>query len=501
MTWVPKFLSSNPTMHDITYLKKRYETIREKTNKKINFRKIFINLEEYYRNLYLGQSNDQYKQYENEIVKYIRLSENNNNDYLLLEECNRILKVLFFLNSQMKTNKLKNFEDIKKYCILNKEKCNETTLCNKTQNTCIFSLEKASQEMNTPIKYPNERVKQPIDNKEPTETELLRRKDTSERIVVKPEWVTKKTELLGERDLSERLIGKHERDTKKIEPLGGRYLSERIIGKREPLWGRDTSEGNVDKHEWVTKKTELSTRKHLTELLTGEVRENVAPNSKKQIIENIQAVNSGTAEDKKIGKTYKNITDIPKRGSGPTQVFNEKTYCGKELPKDKCKMDNRCIWSDRACYKRIPTNVTVFSMNDSDNEMPSTRRKKIPKRPSAKLFMRRKKNPISTHNSSHETPAHLLPFAYPFVWRNQIQIPSANAPSLETTDSGSEEDSLINPSSPPPLPPPAESQLGWRDKLRRWADNVNNVVGPSPDEQKEDEEEFLKRYISENKFI
>ncbi len=147
-------------MNDISDLRTMHTT-RGQNNKEIPFSKIFENLESCYYDILSGKSKNQCDEegYVNKkIIKYIRLS-NTPNDLKLLEESYRILKILNFINSQMKENKLTKFEDIMKYCRSNEGNCNETTLCNKSiSSNCIFSLKRASESQKNHLKQKNKRL-------------------------------------------------------------------------------------------------------------------------------------------------------------------------------------------------------------------------------------------------------------------------------------------------------------------------------------------------------
>jgi hypothetical protein len=177
-----RLLRKIPIMNDISDLRTMHTT-RGQNNKEIPFSKIFENLESCYYDILSGKSKNQCDEegYVNKkIIKYIRLS-NTPNDLKLLEESYRILKILNFINSQMKENKLTKFEDIMKYCRSNEGNCNETTLCNKSiSSNCIFSLKRASESQKNHLKQKNKRlISRHLDDVQDQISETRNKKDRS----------------------------------------------------------------------------------------------------------------------------------------------------------------------------------------------------------------------------------------------------------------------------------------------------------------------------------
>jgi hypothetical protein len=321
-----------PKMNYISGLKKMHKTYGQ-NNKEIPFSKIFKNLESCYDDILSGKSKNQCDEegyFNKEIIKYIRLS-NTPNDLKLLEESYRILKMLNFINSQMKEKNLTKYEDILNYCKLYENSCDITTLCNKSlsSNNCIFSLEKARE---------SESKKNDLKQK----YEIMHRlEDVQEIKSVKRE--KEKTDR-GSVNHKDPLLGRLSVNNK--DPLLGRFFPE-----TDPLTGQNTT-----------------------------LREN-----SDRMPKSINAYNSVITKGGKKSSTSAKTSADPLLYARPFKLKNFKNetnnshttvktpeqgdHCGIELLQNECDNDTRCEWKEEKCWKRLPKKVPVFAMDSSDDEI------------------------------------------------------------------------------------------------------------------------------------
>ncbi len=323
-------------MNYISELKKKHKTYGQ-NNKEIPFSKIFKNLESCYYDILSGKSKNQCDEDVNkQIIKYIRLS-NTPNDLELLEESYRIWKILNFINSQMKDNKLTKYKDILNYCKSNEGNCNETKLCDNSlsNSNCIFSLKKAS-ESESKNKDLNQKkgfmhhledvAKQDLKQKSEFRHHL---EDVQEMKSVKHE---KKTTDRGSWDHRDPLLG---RSFPEIDPLTGQNTTflqnSNRMQKFINAYNSVITEGG--------KKSPTSVKTSADLLLS--------------------------ARPSKL----KNFTNETNNSHTTVKTPEQEDHCGKGLLQNECDNDTRCEWKKKKCWKRLPNHVPVFAMDSSDDEI------------------------------------------------------------------------------------------------------------------------------------